>query len=165
MSIAVPPLLRSTLLPSPELSVSAFLQFPLPAQDQTQHSDISTFWCTGNPNINEIRLEDLKDLPIPSSKVLSSLLNHVGVSKAICYAHLPTVKHLRYPLWILTYWIEVSHLRRYVRQPWANAEMFLSKQQTRYKSPNLRKLCDTTQMILLGLPWAGNVSGFSESEP
>ena len=166
MTVPIPPLQRRALLPSPELSVSEFLRFPLPTQDATQVQDVSSFWCTEEPNVvAPITLEDLKDLPIPSPSVLKSLCNHPGTGLSICYPHIYSPTHMRYPLWILTYWVEVEYLRHHVRQPWAKAEMFLSKQRLWYNSPSLRKLCSTTQGIFLRLPWAGNVNGFTEPDP
>jgi hypothetical protein len=119
--------------------------------------------------MTHIGLHDLKDLPIPSSIVLGKLVkqpNQLEQSCSICYSHLPlSSRHSRFPLWILTYWVEVSRLRQHVRQPWASAELYLTVQRKRWKLENIRKLCDAAHTALLNLPWAGNVCGFEEPEP
>jgi hypothetical protein len=169
MTIPIPPDLRIALLPSPKLSVAEFLQFPLPSQTQIHPPDISLYWCDAEPNMTHIGLHDLKDLPIPSSIVLGKLVkqpNQLEQSCSICYSHLPlSSRHSRFPLWILTYWVEVSRLRQHVRQPWASAELYLTVQRKRWKLENIRKLCDAAHTALLNLQWAGNVCGFEEPEP
>ena len=168
MSQPIPPDLRTVLLPSPELSVSEFLKFPLPPQVQTHTPDISLYWSKAEPNVKVIKLQDLKDHPIPLPIFLSELMKQTNLlesSNSICYSHLPPSWHSHFPLWVLTYWVEVSQLWQHVRQPWASAELYLVIQQKCWKLPNIWQLCDTAQTALLSLPWAGNVCGFEKAEP
>ena len=116
MSVSIPPDLRIMLLPSPTLSVTEFLQFPLPTQTQIHPLNISLYWCNAEPNIMQITLHDLKDLLIPSTIILGKLVkqtNQLEQSGSICYSHLPS-SGLQFPLWVLTYWVEVSHLQQHV---------------------------------------------------
>ena len=168
MSGPIPPELRAVLQPLPDLSVSEFLQFPLPYQTQIHTPDILLYWCKAEPNVIVTQIEDLKDHPIPSKIVLSKLAKQSSLlesSKSICYSHLPLSQHFHFPLWVLTYWIEVSQLQHHVQQPWANAELYLAVHCKQWKLPNIWTLCDTAQIALLSLPWAGNVCGFEEAEP
>lgn len=168
----IPPHIRVEILPSPLLSVSQFLRFPFPAQLPTLSKsygiqpDKTNYLVQSLPNIQDISIETLKDLPIPSSPILKSLkdtfLSATDLFSSVVYAHLPTHTSY-YPLWILTYWITVSQLREHIKSPWMNVELYLSSNGSRWCSSEYRKLCQSAQNVLLYLLWSGNVYGFPDT--
>ena len=77
----IPPCMRPEFLPSPMLSVTQFLKFPLLRQlpeTHNTHSGINalepqlSFGCQENSNIN-LSLELLQDLPILPAALISTL--------------------------------------------------------------------------------------------
>ena len=77
----IPPRMHTEFLPSPMLSVTQFLKFPLPRQlpeTHNTHSGINalepqlSFGCQENLNVN-LSLELLQDLPIPPAALISTL--------------------------------------------------------------------------------------------
>ena len=169
----IPPRMRAEFLPSPALSVMQFLQFPLPIQLPESHSTLSgtaqlSFGSQENPNV-ELSLEVLKDLPIPPACLISTLeaSQSSWTWKSMCYAHLPANQSRgAFPLWILKYWDEVSKLRKHIKLPWSRAEMFLVEiQNSSWRSPGARQLCDSVWLAFFQVPWCGGTSGFTSSEP
>ena len=77
----IPPRMRAEFLPSPMLSMTQFLKFPLPRQlpeTHNTHSGINalepqlSFGCQENSNA-KLSLELLQDLPIPPAALISTL--------------------------------------------------------------------------------------------
>jgi hypothetical protein len=173
----IPPCMRAKILPSPTLSVTQFLEFPLPSQlpeTHSAHSGINTlppeFSFGSQENLNvKLSLELLRDLPIPPAALISTLeaSQSSWTWRSIRYAHLPgNQSRGAFPIWILNYWDEVSKLRKHINIPWSRAEMFLVEiQNSSWRSPDVQRLCDCARLCFLQLPWCGGTSGFTSSEP
>lgn len=63
------------------------------------------------------------------------------------------------------FWVEVSCLRQYAKDPWQHVELWLTKKWSVFHKPERRCICKETQAVLRILPWAGDVFGFTEKEP
>lgn len=124
----------------------------------------ASFGHLAQPDSRDV-VEIIKDLPIPSPALLSDLTSLTNHSQwmSVQYAHLSprhSASQSNFPLWLVTYWIEVAHLQSIIRRPWSIAESFLRKAQQTWKAPETRQLCDTVEIMLLQLPWFGETVGF-----
>lgn len=171
---SIPPHISAAIFPCPTLPVAEFLRFKFPFQlpKSSANQDVDAFWSSDAPNILEFTSENLKNLPIPSAAMLSALQDssesqndRKKAAISVVYAHVPTERHNRYPLWIFTYWITMSSLREHVKVPWSNAEAFMSSNTSKWRSDDFRKLCMSARNALLCLPWCGDVRGFSDNTP
>ncbi len=165
----IPARFRQALLPSPTLSICGFLDFPFPPQARSNPPE-SQYWSSLTPVAFDI--ENLKCLSIPCRALLQDIKEQVyqyhslGEAASIRYSHLPTSLGLEsFPLWVLTFWIEVSHLRQYVNEPWQHAELWLTKISSTYRKAERQRVCDEAQGVLRDLPWAGDIFGFADDEP
>jgi hypothetical protein len=167
MTAPIPPHFWEALLPDGKLSVSSFLEFPLPSHVPFPSTyPAHKYWCCEEPNM-EPELLTLKDLPIPSQLTLNNIIDTADKANnnSIWYFHATFCRGIQLPIWILTYWMEVSHLREHIRTPWVKAEAYLVGMSHKWHSPETRRLCDRAQLALLSLPWAGDICGFSDPEP
>ena len=170
----IPPIIRIQILPHPRLSIADFLRFPLPNQlPDSNFQNFASFWSSEAPNVvwDDFQSDALPDLPIPSTSMISSLLDlypqHAS-SSSILYTHIGDLhgqSDARYPLWILTYWMEVSRLQQHVKRLWLKAKSFLAKAQNDWAHPETRQLANSAQLALIQLPWAGEAHGFPDPEP
>ncbi|PPR03038.1 hypothetical protein CVT26_004573 [Gymnopilus dilepis] len=166
MEIPLP--FRLELLPSPDLSVSQFLAYRLPNQLQEALTSTTSFWSNQEVDVPETELlSSLRKFPIPSSALSEALQDPPTHVKSLLYAHLTPSDSAarRYPLWVARYWYEVTHLQRFAKGPWVKAEAWLTSNRNSYRSPDRRYLCESVQRLLLSVPWAGLVQGFSNAEP
>jgi hypothetical protein len=172
----IPPEIRGILLPGPGLSVSQFMDFPLPnisPNSVTNSANITDYLSESTPDLN-LDQKLLRDLPLPGRAVLEKICKHLGHLPDLCrqkyhsvqYAHLPQSSQLtKLPVWVFVYWVEVFLLRKHVREPWKKAEEWLRSQRNRFRAGAKRDLCDKASQALLTLPWAGHVHGFSDDAP
>lgn len=161
------------LLPHPGLSVSEFLQFPLPnisPNSVTEALNVTDFLSEENAN-TVVDEKLIRELPIPGRAILEKIhqyLPHLDQQNyhSVKYAHLLEgvgLTHL--PQWVLVYWVEVLLLRNHVHEPWKKAEDWLNSQQNRFRSGEKCKLCDKAFLAMQTLPWAGHVYGFTDKAP
>lgn len=169
----IPPRTSTILLPDPGLSVSRFLEFPLPnisPNSVTEALEVTGFLSEEVPN-KTMDVRHLRELPIPGRANLEQIhqyLLHLDKQnyRSVTYAHLPQGTRLtQLPKWVLVYWVEVFLLRKHVREPWKKAEDWLTSQRNRFRSETKRELCDKAFLIMQTLPWAGYVHGFSDDAP
>jgi hypothetical protein len=172
----IPPEIRGALLPGPGLSVSQFMDFPLPnisPNSVTNSVNITDYLSDSTPDL-KLDQKLLRNLPLPGRAVLEKIHEHLGHLADLCqqkyrsvqYAHLPQSSRLtKLPVWVFVYWVEVFLLRKHVREPWTKAEEWLRSQRNRFRAGAKRDLCDKASRALLTLPWAGNVHGFSDDSP
>jgi hypothetical protein len=165
----IPAYYRQALFPSPTVSICEFLEFPFPPQARSNIPE-SQYWSSHTPVACDIK--NLKCLSIPCRALLQHIREQVyqhhslGQAASIQYSHLPSSLGLGlFPLWVITFWIEVSHLHQYVKEPWQHAELWLTKTSSTYRKAERRQVCDEAQGTLRNLPWAGDVFGFTENEP
>lgn len=100
------------------------------------------FASEGQPIDTEDIVRVIKDLPMPLLILLSDLLSSEDLPKwnSIRCAYLFPVHNAyksNFPTWIVTYWVEVSHLQRNVSRPWNTAVNFLQKAQNTWKTPGV----------------------------
>ena len=148
----IPASYRQTLFPSPTVSICEFLEFPFPPQARSKPAE-SQYWSSHTPVAFDI--ENLKCLSIPCRAQLQHIKEQVyhdhsrGQAASIEYSHLPTSLGLGlFPLWVITFWIEVSHLCQYVKEPWQHAELWLTKTSSTYHKAKRRRACDEVQGAL-----------------
>ena len=121
----IPPEIRGILLPGPGLSVSQFMDFPLPNISPnlvTNSANITDYLSEGTPDQN-LNQNLLQDLQLPGRAVLEKICEHLGHLSDLCqqkyrsvqYAHLPQSSRLtKLPIWVFVYWVEVFLLRKHV---------------------------------------------------
>ncbi|RDB20753.1 hypothetical protein Hypma_012086, partial [Hypsizygus marmoreus] len=165
---AIPAHFQEDLLPSPTCSISEFLQFPFPPQARS-NSD-SQYWSADVPVTLDV--ERLKLLEVPCRASLEQISHQIYQSHklnqaaSIQYLHVPTsCGRELFPLWVVTFWCEVSRLRQYVKEPWERAQLWLEKKGSMYRKPEMRRVCEEAHAALRILPWAGNTFGFTDNEP
>ncbi|KAF8166377.1 hypothetical protein BJ912DRAFT_243100 [Pholiota molesta] len=173
---AIPAGLRAQLLPSPSLSVSALLRYPLPAQFPNAQTSFNgnylltaaDFGSAAQPDCTDV-VNTIEALPIPPAGLLSDILastEHLTWA-SVRYAHLATgniVNKATFPPWIITYWAEVAHLQHAIKRPWLSAEIFLRRAQRTWKTPETRRLCDAADVAFLQLPWGGKTVAFGADD-
>jgi len=172
----IPPVLVARLLPSPDISVRQFLSFVLPCQLGDTISIDYTFWSETPPEPVDISnvATTLTQLPIPSPTVLNlitqdhaqALSNGYNKLKSITYAHLPSTNpasKVLFPKWVFEYWVQVSHLRQFVRVPWVKAESWVSDQHL-MRFPDRSHLANQVHEVFSQIPWTGYLSGFSDHD-
>ncbi|KAG1730654.1 uncharacterized protein EDB91DRAFT_1006336, partial [Suillus paluster] len=156
------------LLPDPSLSIIAFLKFPLPVISKIDcNISVEAYFSHDQPNVED--LNKIKSIPLPPSSLLEKLLDQ-GLRAALeqqkvsvqC-PHTPIDSKTCLPLWVITYWAEVLHLRRNCCQHWIEAEHILESRSCSWKAAYRQDTHDLIKQVynLLGsLPWSGNVLGF-----
>ncbi len=167
------------LFPHPDLSISDFLNFPLPIQLSgmfgVNHISTSEFWSQNIPEpLEKAHLYILQKVPVPSPQTLDlcrqeieSGATHQQQIKSIICGHLPATdpqSTRSFPLWIFDFWCAVSQLRQYVRAPWKQAENWAAHQDLLHFHERAI-LANEIHDSLSTIPWTGNVLGFSQAEP
>ena len=154
------------LFPNPTLSVTQFLQFPLPIISQSSAIHLpSEFFSHHAPTTDDVSL--ISKIPVPSVPTVKELQQACksaassGNTSVIC-PHAPLASGKRVPLWIITYWTEIINLRE-MREPWVRAEAALRKRKK--GSKHSCSLIDETYTVLSTLQWSGNIHGFDNNEP
>ena len=158
-ALAIPPNLQKVLFPNPALSVTQFLQFPLPPISPFSAGHLPVeFFSQHAPTVDDIGL-----ISVPTAETLEELCQAcktatlLGSTSVVCpHTALAIGKHA--PLWIITYWTEVINLRA-LRQPWVHAETALRKRKKGCKNSNT--LIDETYLALSTLQWSGDIQGFN----
>lgn len=172
-ALTMPATAVACLLPSPSLSILGFLEFVLPSPviSSKTHTPPSTYFSFDQPNIEDIQV--IKAIPIPPSDVIDMLLCNAATLTSTVYsvqcAHLvnPMVTSYRLPLWIISYWLEVSHLHDIIQPPWITVEQILKQRSHSWRKANANNSHELVQQayIMLGsLPWSGDTLGFETRE-
>ena len=132
-----PPILHAVLFPMPRCAISQLLSFQFPICSMLQTSTVSSlseFWSIEPLTIlNVAHVPELHSLPMPPPTILDELVadkNHSDTI-SIVYAHLLVsnpAKMQPYPRWILSYWVELTHLQKFTQGPWLHAESWVKVQ-------------------------------------
>ena len=165
-ALEIPPNLQKVLFPNPALSVTQFLQFPLPPISPFSAGHLpAAFFSRHAPTVDNIGL--ISKIPVPTAETLEELrqvcktATSLGSTSVVCpHTALAIGKHV--PLWIITYWTEVLNLRA-LREPWVRAETALRKRKKGRKDSNT--LINETYLALSTLQWFGDIRGFDNDEP
>lgn len=164
--LEIPADLQKVLLPTPALSVTQFLQFPLPSVSPSPTVyPPSAFFSQHAPTTDDVSL--ISKLPVPSIPTIQGLhqackSTFLSENASFLCPHAPLASGLRVPLWTITYWTEVIDLRK-TREPWVRAEAALRKRKK--GSRHSSSLIDEAYLALSTLQWSGNIQGFDNEEP
>ncbi|KAF4615755.1 hypothetical protein D9613_012424 [Agrocybe pediades] len=109
----IPPSIHGLILPNESLSISEFLDYPLPLTTGAQ-IEIKQYLSPLPPTITSAK--DISQISLPPDSSLQGLASAAtgsdfGYSKSILCLHAPGQQDARLPLWAITYWVQVSLLR------------------------------------------------------
>lgn len=158
--IEIPPDIRQKILPNENLSILDFLQFSLPVVARTPITNGQQYFSTLTPTITII--EEIKFIPTPPLTILDDLVKRpeASFSQSVLCLHAPGLAGKRLPMWILSYWVEVTRIRP-LKVKWGGAEENL-------QALKISKSCtDKTRVLILQvynelacLSWSGDIKGF-----
>ncbi|KAG1854448.1 hypothetical protein DFJ58DRAFT_841367 [Suillus subalutaceus] len=158
--LIIPVSVQSIILPDQNLSVSSFLEFPLPSASITTAPPLREYFDTDPPPEDTSYLDYLRTQPLPQLAVLHQLLEGVqrarlDGSRSIVYAHADI--NQSFPFWILTFWRQAYTLLD-IQNKWRQAEAFLTKRQS-------NPVASTFHLALSRLSWSGSTKGFCDWSP
>ena len=163
----IPPDAHQYLLPHQDMSVMEFMKFRVPMiQLSTSFTKPEQYFVTGAPN--NIDLDNIRHLPMPPQSVIESLARSMPVPVAqyqsIQCPHVSTAEGMKYPLWIIQYWVELIPIRR-IRQRWLIADESLQKQSKPCHGISATDLglIRNVYSALSCIPWNRDIQGFSAS--
>ncbi len=173
-TLQIPSDARNSLLPSPELDIWTFLNFPLPpvAQPGSTTQPTASFSLADPtlPNASSIR-----KLLVPTSTIVQDLYRGRldAARQGLCsirYVVNQSSAPVYIPLWVLTFWDEVIRLRAAdgAYTHWKRAEEWLRARRKVWntkKPSEVYSAVEDTYMRFSTLPWSGTVRGFDNQEP
>lgn len=163
----IPIELKKILMAKEQLSITEFLQLSMPPDSPPSFININSYLSTDMPDSMEpIHFTLLQSIAIPLKEILDAFKalpdKKIKTShfESICIPYLST--SLRFPLWIMTYWVSLSEVRK-SQMRWKTANKAL--QQT--ISYSLSKLpirlvpsLINVQQALSKIPWSTYLRGF-----
>lgn len=159
----IPPEIQQCILPNKDSSVTTFLKFRLPAAARTADGSFNQsqkLLSNLIPTITDI--EDICAIPTPPLAIVNKLIKAPELSESQSI-HAPELTTHRLPLWIISYWIQVFHLRP-LKKKWLDAEEALHKQEHgKGHTIETKGLINRVYNALACISWAGNINGFSAS--
>lgn len=173
-SFAVPLEHGSSIFPAKVLSVKQMMDFALPSPVQSLAANsiapASYFSRTAPAPVSEALLVRLRHLPTPPIPTIKKLLEagHQaaldGFESVRC-VHIADTVTTHFPLWVVTYWVDVSVHQPTVRTPW-NVSLKWSQCERQQKvSQERRDLAEDVGAVLHTLPWGLTKTGASGAEP
>lgn len=170
----IPNHLRSKILPDPNLSINAMLDFRIPNSINvlTVSAPLkpAQFFAKADPDpITAQTFTLLGRLEMPSKAMIQMLRENVGQAwldgfKTTKYTHLHDSVTTNFPLWVISFWMAVMDLRETVKSPWMESKAWLAKQIRQHTNPGLRSLAEEASVLLARLPWGGKKLGLSDSD-
>lgn len=141
---------QQILLPDPACSISELLKFPFPPQAWSSPSN-GQYWSSNPPATANVDIDNLKSLTIPGQTSLQHIKEqvyqhylHWGAT-SIQYSHLSAGLPLEaFLLWVMTYWVKVSHFWQHVKEPWQHVKLWLTKKWNAFQKPKRWWVCDET---------------------
>ena len=113
--LAIPAQYKSMLLPLPELSINAMLEFVLPSSAPGLHShNTQLYFRREFPGpLTGITMSSLRRLPIPTASVIKNLINNTQQAwldgyNSVQYFHLPGKPTTLFPLWAIHFGLSSS---------------------------------------------------------
>ena len=147
----------STIYPAKNLSVKQMMDFTMPSPAQSLSAatinPIGYFSQVAPSPITTILLMQLCWLPIPSISTVNKLCK-VGNQavldgfQSVQYVHLDRSVTTHFPLWVVTYWVDVCSHQLTVHTPWAKATKWLQEEIFQKVSPEWRTLAEDVTAIL-----------------
>lgn len=161
----IPPDVKDSIPLNKDLSIIDFLQFPLPgiARESTSPAILGqakSFFSTLYPTITDPEvIPKILLPPLPILKQLSQDIDLTSTQSIICQ-HAPGFAGDRFPLWILTYWMEVAQIWP-LKKKWVLAEVALeTRKKNRTCTNETKTLISQVYNSLACIPWAGSINGF-----
>jgi hypothetical protein len=169
----IPEMIAATILPDAGISIHALLDFhlPRPTTAVRDASDCNMFFSKyAADTVDASMIQRLRHLDMPTATVIRQLFQNKNQMwldgfTSIKYAHLSgdTVTH--FPLWVISFWNDITDIRFQVRKPWTDARDWVKKQMEQKKKPDVRVQATDVSKLLGILPWKGNKRGLSNNEP
>ena len=165
----IPPEILQEILPDKNLSILDFLKFHLPAAAQAidGSNQLQNFLSSTTPTITSI--DEIRTIPTPPLAVLNLVLNKLVKAPdlsalwSVLFPHAPGLIGERLPIWVISYWVQVSHLRS-VKKKWLEAEEALRKQEhSKGRTDHSKGLIKQVYNMLACISWASNINRFSAS--
>ena len=110
----------------------------------------------------------MTNIPTPPTSVIETLSHAIRTAddkvdkiQSIQCPHVLTHSEKLYPLWLLTYWLELTHIR-FIRERWNQAVQYLVKPNMKLRNGELseekaKEVCQKIQ----ALPWDSLINGFN----
>jgi hypothetical protein len=162
----IPPEIHKAILPDEDLSILDILKFPLPAvaRSITGPYQVQNFLSHLIPTVTTIN--EIQVIPTPPLTVLDELVRSpdLSVSQSVLCSHMRGLGSTeRLPIWILSYWIQVSQLRP-LKKKWLDADESLQKQEySKQHTDDTKVMIKQVYNALACISWASNIQGFSAS--
>ena len=149
-------------LPAATLSVHGFITLNLPScapADTAQLTRAKSYVSELQPTVDNINESTL--LLSPSDNILTTLQQSIrsGMVKSILCPHSPTAGSQRYPLWLASFWIQLSSTRK-IQLKWKTA---IENLDMRMKQNPESILLQRALNALSHIPWTGQLQGFHDS--
>jgi hypothetical protein len=111
----IPIELKKLLMPKEKLSITEFLQLPLPPDSPPSFININSYLSADMPDSMElIHATFLQSIAIPPKKVLDAFEvlsdERAKTVHSICIPYF--LMSLRFLLWIMSYWVSLSKVRK-----------------------------------------------------
>ena len=162
----IPPEIQAIILPKEDISILDFLKFPLPAVALSAFTQPQTFFSTLDPTITNV--EVIQKTLMPPLPVLNHLLQakelhqarSIFFSSHQTHSESPEQQFEWFPMWILSYWMETTHIWP-LKRKWVLAEEGIedrrrSKRQTDYT----KGLITQVYNALTYISWSDTIKGF-----
>lgn len=168
----IPLALQDKLLPSRDLSIRDMLNFSVPTAsvNRVEKSLDDFFRPTLSHNLNsDTIVSKLRRLTIPPTKIVNQLVEAsrqawLDGHRSVVYAHLGDATVTMFPLWVVTYWVDIVKFRATARDPWGASKTWLSGEMKQKKSTVRMMLAEEVNELLHVLPWNAQKSGVSDKE-
>jgi hypothetical protein len=162
--LTIPEELQSKLLPSNTFTVNQLLEFHLPVERTSTIFTQPDQYLSLDP-INYSQFNAIKILTPPTS-VIEALsravlsMDETDTIQSIQCPHASAHSRERYPLWLLTFWSELIHVRVIKRQ-WEQALQYLANPDTKLRNNRVSE--EKANMVcqeIRALPWNAPINGF-----
>ena len=162
----IPKDLQRTLFPAETFTVSQLLEFRFPVQRMFTIFTQPDQYLSPDPI--DCSQFDVTNIPTPPTSVIETLSHAIRTAdkadkiQLIRCPHALTHSEKLYPLWLLTYWLELTHIR-FIRERWNQAVQYLVKPNMKLRNGGLseekpKEVCQEIQ----ALPWDSLINGFDD---
>jgi hypothetical protein len=115
--LEIPACFEPRILPPPNISIRAMLNFPVPTPQLNDDANMAAFFKKDPPDdITERTLLQLRHLATPGPKVVSKLIDRAPQAwldgyQSVVYSHLQSSVSTHYPLWVVSFWYRIGEFR------------------------------------------------------
>jgi hypothetical protein len=161
--LTIPKELQTKLLPSDTFTVNQLLEFHLPVQRMsTVFTQPDQYLSLDSINCSQFDAAKILTPPASVVKTLSHAMLTVDKTdkiQSIQCPHAPAHSRDCYPLWLLTFWSEMAHIR-FVKERWEQAVQYLANPDTQLWLQ--REIAEETCQEIRALPWNAQIEGFED---